>query len=94
MAISENSLKVWDIVKEATDGITLADLGAALGLTPRQANGCVVAFQRRKVNDEPVMARKEVKIMVDGVEKTEKLIYITEAGQSFDPRNIPEKPAK
>ena len=81
--ISENSRKVLEFVK-GVDGkanVTLADVAEGTGLTSRQANGCIVAFQKKKM-----MERVETEIeQEDGTHANVKYIVLTDIGREFDP---------
>ena len=84
--LKPNSLAIFNYVKE-NDGknMTLADIAEATGLTPRQVNGSVVAFQKKEL-----MIRTEAEIEVtkeDGTVGHEKVKFIslTDKGRAFDP---------
>lgn len=84
MALKENSLKVFEFVK-AHDGedFIAADIAEATGLEVKQVNGIVTSAFQRKGLMERVPAEVELE---DGTHKGVKLIRLTAAGRSFDPR--------
>ena len=83
MALKENSLAIFNFVKE-NDGtdFTAADIAEALGLNVKQVNGSITsAFQKKEL-----MYREEGEIeMADGSHKKVKFIRLTDAGREFDP---------
>lgn len=83
MALSENSRKVFDYVKE-NDGkqFTAADIADALGLDVKSVNGIVTAAFQRK----GLMQRTPAEIqLADGTHKPVKFISLTADGKAFDP---------
>ena len=81
--MSENSLKVFNYVKEHEgENITAADIAEALDLAKRSVDGIItMAFAKKGL-----MARKEVEIeLEDNSHKTVKFIVLTDEGRSFDP---------
>ena len=96
MALSENSRKVFEYVKEMTgENITAADIADALGIPAKSVNGIVTsAFQKKGL-----MVRVPAQVQVVGEDgstkyKDVKFIQLTEAGQNFDPDAVPEKAAE
>lgn len=83
MALKENSLAIFNFVKE-NDGtdFTAADIAEALGLSVKQVNGSITsAFQKKEL-----MYREEGEIeMADNSHKKVKFIRLTDAGREFDP---------
>ena len=89
MALSENSRKVFDYVKEINGAnVTAADIASALELTDKQVNGIVTsAFQRKGL-----MERVPAEITLeDGSHKPVKFIKLTAEGEAFDPDAVEEK---
>ena len=83
MALSENSRKVFDYVKE-NDGkqFTAADIADALGLEVKSVNGIVTAAFQRK----GLMQRTPAEIqLADVTHKPVKFISLTAYGKAFDP---------
>lgn len=86
MALSENSKRVLDYVKEHDgDSFTANDIAEALGLNPRSVNGTVTALQRKEL-----VARVPAEIEVEteeGKTVTKKINFIelTDEGREFDP---------
>ena len=93
MKLKENSLTVYNFVKEHQDeNITAADIEKATGLNARQVNGIItMAFQRHKeeVDGEkvevPLMVRVPAEMeLEDGSHKPIKLIKLTVAGMNLE----------
>lgn len=83
MAMSENSKKVFDYLKEnnGTD-LTAADVAVALGLEKRSVDGIFTSAIQRKGYGERIPAEVELE---DGTHKAVKLLRLTPAGMAFDP---------
>lgn len=83
MALSENSKKVFNYVKD-NDGVnmTAADIAEGTDLGVRTINGIVTsAFQRKGL-----MQRTPATIQLeDGTPQAVKFISLTDAGRAFDP---------
>ena len=81
--LKENSLKVYNFVKES-DGkdMTAADIAEGTGLEVRSVNGIVTSAFQRKGLMERIPAEIELE---DGSHKAVKFVRLTEAGRSFDP---------
>ena len=92
MALSENSKKVYEYVKEMDgENITAADIADALGLSTKSVNGIVtLAFQKKGL-----MVRVPAQIQINDADGTKykdvKFIKLTEAGKDFDPNAVVEK---
>lgn len=87
MALKENSLKVFNYIKDNNGkDITSADIAVAVGLEKKSVDGCVTGLQKKKLV-ERVSAEME---LADGTHKPIKLIRMTEAGFAFDPYKIEE----
>ena len=93
MKLKENSLMVFNYVKEHQDENIIADdIANATGLSSRQVNGIItMAFQRHKeeVDGEkvevPLMERIPAEIeLEDGTHKQVKLIRLTYEGMQLD----------
>ena len=83
MALSENSRKVFEYVKEMTgENITAADIADALGIPTKSVNGIVTSAFQRKGLMERVPAEVE---NADGSHDKVKLIKLTDLGRAFDP---------
>ena len=83
MALSENSLKVLNYLKE-NQGVqmTAKDIADALGLGVKQVNGSVTSAFCRK----DLMTRVEAeKTLADGSHQKVKYIKLTDLGRTFDP---------
>ena len=90
MKLKQNSLLVYEFVKEHEDeNITADDIAEATGLTSRQVNGIItMAFCRHKNEDkveEPLMERIPGEVTVDGAGKPKvpKYIKLTTAGHNI-----------
>lgn len=82
-AISENSLKVLNYLKE-NDGVnmTSADIGEALGIEKKSVDGIVTGgLVRNRGLAERVPAEIQLE---DGSHKQVKFIQITDAGRAYD----------
>ena len=92
MALSENSKKVYEYVKEMDgENITAADIADALGLSTKSVNGIVtLAFQKKGL-----MVRVPAQIQINDADGTKykdvKFIKLTEAGKDFDHNAVVEK---
>lgn len=93
MKLKENSLMVFNYVKEHQDENIIADdIANATGLSSRQVNGIItMAFQRHKeeVDGEkvevPLMERIPAEIeLEDGTHKQVKLIRLTDEGMQLE----------
>ena len=84
MAMSENSKKVLNYLKEVHGGdpVTAADVADALGLEKRQVDGIFTSAIQRKNLGVRVPAEVELE---DGTHKTVKFLKLTDAGMAFDP---------
>ena len=89
MKLKENSLTVYNFVKEHEDeNITANDIAEATGLTSRQVNGIItMAFQRHKdeeKNEVPLMERVVAEVEeADGTHSKVKLIKLTDEGRNI-----------
>ena len=82
MAMKENSLKVFNYLKEVKgQDVTAADIAEALSLETRSVNGIVTAFQKKGYS---VRIPAEI-LLEDGTHKPVKFISLTDAGMEFDP---------
>lgn len=82
MAMKENTRKVWDYVA-SMDGvnITANDIADATGLTAKQVNGSVTAFQKKGLMERiPAEIENE-----NGTHTAVKFIQRTEVGKAYDP---------
>lgn len=93
MKLKENSLMVFNYVKEHQDENIIADdIANATGLSSRQVNGIItMAFQRHKEEidgekvEVPLMERIPAEIeLEDGTHKQVKLIRLTDEGMQLD----------
>lgn len=83
MAMSENSKKVLNYLKENKDvDLTAADVAAALGLEKRSVDGAFTSAIQRKGYGIRVPAEVELE---DGTHKAIKLLKLTDVGMAFDP---------
>lgn len=84
MAMSENSVKVLNYLKDINGGdpVTAADVAEALGLDKRQVDGIFTSAIQRKGFGVRVPAEVELE---DGTHKTVKFLQLTDAGVAFDP---------
>lgn len=82
-AISENSLKVLNYLKENKDvKMTAADIAEALGMEKKSVDGIVTSgLQRKGGYAERIPAEIELE---DGTHKAVKFIQVTDAGLSYD----------
>ena len=84
MALSENSITVFNYVKEmqGKKDITAQDIADATGIGVKQVNGIVTAaFCNKKL-----MQRVEAEVeQPDGLHKKVKFIELTDKGMEFDP---------
>jgi hypothetical protein len=87
-ALKENSLKVFNYVKEANGAnITAADIAEGTGLETRSVNGIVTSAFQRKGLMERIPAEIELE---DGTHRAVKFIKLTEAGLNFNPEENEE----
>lgn len=87
MAMKENSLKVFNFLKENVGvNVTAADIAEALDLPKRSVDGIVTSALQRKGLAVRTPAEVEV-VGEDGAvsHKAVKFIALTEAGLDFDP---------
>lgn len=89
MALSENTKKVLDYVKEHDgDQFTANDIAEVLGLNPRSVNGTITALQRKgfvaRVPAEIELTTEEGKT----VTKKINFIELTDEGREFDPEAV------
>ena len=83
MAISENSKKVLNYLKEVNgQNVTAADVAEALGLEKRTVDGAFTSAIQRKGLGVRTPAEIELE---DGSHKAVKFLSLTDAGMSFDP---------
>ena len=83
MAMSENSVKVLNYLKEINGAdVTATDVAEALGLPKKSVDGIFTSAIQRKGYG----VREEVEIQLgDGTHKKVKFLRLTEAGMAFDP---------
>lgn len=82
-ALKPNSKNIFYFVKEhESEGIIAQDIADALGLTAKQVNGSVTAFQKKGL-----MVRTETERLIDGKHKPVKEITLTDDGRAFDPES-------
>ena len=87
MAMSENSKKVLNYMKEINGAdVTAADV-AALGLEKRQIDGIFTSAIQRKGYGVRVPAEIALE---DGTHKPVKFLKLTDAGMAFDPDAVVE----
>lgn len=88
MAMSENSKKVYEYVKEMTlkgQLVTANDIAEALDLKPTTVNGCVTSAFQKKGDMERVEGEIEVVDSEGNVKhKAVKFIRVTEKGMNLD----------
>ena len=83
MAMSENSVKVLNYLKEINGAqVTAADVAEALGLEKRQVDGIFTSAIQRKGLGVRTPAEIELE---DGTHKAVKFLSLTADGMSFDP---------
>ena len=83
MAISENSAKVLNYLKEVNgQQVTAADVAEALGLEKRQVDGIFTSAIQRKGLGVRTPAEIELE---DGTHKQVKFLSLTAEGMAFDP---------
>ena len=86
MAVSENTMKVLDFLKEHVgEMLTYEDVAAGVGVTPKQVNPMITYWTReREGNTPPVVVRSEpVEVTVmdeDNKPTTKKVRYISYVG--------------
>lgn len=83
MAISENSKKVLNYLKEINNAdVTAADVATALGLEKRSVDGIFTSAIQRK----GLGVRQEAEVEnADGTHTKVKFLKLTDQGFSFDP---------
>ena len=83
MAMSENSVKVLNYLKEINGAdVTATDVAEALGLPKKSVDGIFTSAIQRKCYGVRVPAEVTLE---DGTHKPVKLLRLTEAGMAFDP---------
>jgi hypothetical protein len=83
MAMSENSKKVFNYLKEVQGtNVTAADVAEALGLEKRSIDGIFTSAIQRKGLGVRTPAEIELD---DGTHKAVKFLALTPAGMEFDP---------
>lgn len=83
MAMSENTRRVFDYVKEHGDNdITAADVAEALGLPKKTVDGCFTSGIQRKDLGYRVLAEVELE---DGTHQAVKFLKLNDNGFAFDP---------
>jgi hypothetical protein len=83
MAMSENSVKVLNYLKEVNGtNVTAADVAEALGLEKRSVDGTFTSAIQRKGLGIRTPAEIELE---DGSHKQVKFLSLTAAGLAFDP---------
>ena len=83
MAVSENSIKVINYLKEVNGtNVTAADVAEALGLEKRSVDGIFTSAIQRKGLGVRTPAEIELE---DGTHKQVKFLSLTAAGLAFDP---------
>ena len=89
MAISENSRKVLEYLKEINgQDVTAADVAAALGMEKRTVDGCFTSAIQRKGYGVREPAEIE---NADGTHTAVKFLHLTPAGMEFDPDAVEEQ---
>lgn len=84
MAMSENTMKIMDYLKENTsENLTTDDVAEATGLTAKQVVGGFNAFVKKGLG-ERVEAEVE---LVDGTHKKVKFLRLTDAGIAWTPES-------
>jgi len=81
MAMTENSRKVFDFLKENNKEFTAQEISAALGISVAAVTGSVNGLVRK----ERAIRREETTTDAEGKAKVIKYISLTEAGKAFDP---------
>ena len=83
MAMSENSMKVFNYLKDVQGtNVTAADVAEALGLEKRSVDGIFTSAIQRKGYGIRTLAEIELD---DGTHKQVKFLSLTAAGMEFDP---------
>lgn len=84
MAMSENSKKVLNYLKEVHGGdpVTAADVAEALDIPKRSVDGAFTSAIQKKGFGVRVPAEIELE---DGTHKDVKFLELTDAGMAFDP---------
>lgn len=84
MAMSENTMKVMEFLKENASGnYTADDVADALGITSKQVVGGFNSFVKKGLG-ERVEAEVELE---DGKHKTVKFLRLTDAGLAWTPES-------
>lgn len=81
MAMTENSRKVFDFLKENGKEFTAQDISAALGVSVAAVTGSVNGL----VKKGRAIRREETKTDAEGKAKVIKYISLTDEGKAFDP---------
>lgn len=81
MAMTENSRKVFDFLKETGKEFTAQDISAALGVSVAAVTGSVNGLVRKG----RAIRREETTTDAEGKAKVIKFISLTDAGREFDP---------
>jgi DNA-binding MarR family transcriptional regulator len=86
MAMTENSRKVFDFLKENGKEFTAQDISAALGISVAAVTGSVNGL----VKKGRAIRREETTTTSDGKNKIVKYISLTDEGRAFDPDAVVE----
>lgn len=89
MAMTENSRKIFDFLKENDKEFTAQAIAAALGVSVNAVTGSVNAL----VKKGRAIRREETTTDADGKAKVIKYISLTTEGKAFDP-DAPTEDAK
>lgn len=81
MAMTENSRKVFDFLKENGKEFTAQEISVALGISVNAVTGSVNGLVRKG----RAIRREETKTDAEGKAKVIKYISLTDEGKAFDP---------
>lgn len=89
MAMSENSKRVFDYMKEINgQQVTAADVAEALGLGKKTVDSCFTSAIQNKGYGVRIPAEIELE---DGTHAKVKFLQLTPAGMEFDYNAVPEQ---
>ena len=86
MAMTENSRKVFDFLKENDKEFTAQEISAALGISVAAVTGSVNGM----VKNGRAVRREDSTVTEDGKTKIIKYISLTAEGKAFDPDAVVE----